>query len=135
MRGERLAMYRAATALRGLIVLHLIWTFLLTPLGLEPRPFVSITPIGWLSLVLIFTVVGLDIAALVLVGRRPRTAFLLAAVGPFLFIGPVIGDQIGLFATLPAPSQITVLELLAVATQIAILYVAVRGLRPHPGIA
>jgi hypothetical protein len=122
-------MSRLIMLLRGLIVLHVIWTFLLTPLALEPRPFFSITPVGWASLVLIFTTVGLDIIAFVIAGRRPRIAFALAAIGPFLLVGPVIGDQIGLFATLPPPNQIVVLEVLAMATQLAILWVAAIGLR------
>jgi hypothetical protein len=127
-------MHRTAIALRALIVVHLVWTFLLTPLGLEPRPFASITLIGWLSLVLIFSVVALDIAAFLLLGRRPRTAFGIASAGPFLLIGPVVGDQAGYFSALPPPPPITVLEVLAVLTQLAILYVAAAGLR-RPKVA
>jgi hypothetical protein len=127
-------MNRLVAALRILIVVHLVWTFLLTPLGLEPRPFSSITPVGFLSLALIFTAVGLDVIALIIVGRRPRTGFGLAAVGPFLFAGPLVGDQVGFFAVLPPPVQISVLEIVAMLTQIAILYVAVMGLR-RPTVA
>jgi hypothetical protein len=112
--------------LRGLIVIHLVWTFLLTPLALEPRPFSVITAIGYASLVLIFTVVALDIVVLVIAGRSPRLAGLIAAIGPFLLVGPVIGDQVGLFATVPPPAVITALELLALATQVAIFFVALR---------
>ena len=119
-------MSRSATVLRGLIAAHLVWTVLLTPLALEPRPFSSINPVGYLSLVLIFTVVALDIAAFVIVGHNPATAWRLAAVGPFLFVGPFIGDQLGYFATIAAPARITVLEVLAFATQLAILFVALR---------
>lgn len=94
-------MTRLATMLRVLIGVRLVWTFLLTPLALEPRPFSVINPIGYLSLALIFTTVALDIAAFVLVGRNPRTAATLAAIGPFLFVGPFLGDLAGLFAHLP----------------------------------
>jgi hypothetical protein len=124
-------MNRPIATLRVLIAVHLVWTFLLTPAALEPRPFSSITVIGWLSLVLVFTTVGLDIVAFALAGRNPRTAGLLAAIGPFLFVLAFLADQAGLFATLPAPSQITILEILALATQLAILYVAA-GLRRRP---
>jgi hypothetical protein len=119
-------MSRSATVLRGLIAVHLVWTFLLTPLALEPRPVSSINPLGDVSLLLIFTVVALDIAAFVIVGRNPATAWRLAAVGPFIFVGPFIGDQLGYFATIAAPTRITVLELLAFATQVAIFFVALR---------
>jgi hypothetical protein len=119
-------MTRSAIWLRLLIGVHLVWTVLLTPAALETRPFSSISPIGWISLVLIFTTVGLDIAAFLLARRNPRAAGLLAAIGPFLFIGPFIGDQVGLFSSLKAPAQITVVEVLALLTQAAILYVALR---------
>jgi hypothetical protein len=111
---------------RGLIAVHLVWTFLLTPLALEPRSFSVITPIGYASLVVIFSIVALDIVALIIAGRNPRLAGLIAAVGPFLVVGPVIADQVGLFATVPPPPVITILEFLALATQIAIFFVAVR---------
>jgi hypothetical protein len=124
-------MIRPATQLRLLIGAHLVWTFLLTPAALETRPFSTITPIGWLSLVLIFTTVALDIAAFALVGRNPRLAGSLAAIGPFLFVGPFLGDQVGLFSSLRAPTTVTALELVAFVTQLAILYVAVR-LRREP---
>ena len=119
-------MTRYALWLRLFIGLHLLWTVLLTPAVLETRPFSTITQIGWISLALIFTTVGLDIVAFVLAGGRPRIAGLVAAVGPFLFVGPFIGDQLGLFSTLPAPGAIVVVEVLALATQLAILYVALR---------
>ena len=119
-------MTRPASLLRLLIGVHLVWTVLLTPAALESRPFSSISPIGWFSLVLIFTTVGLDLAAFLLARRNPRTAGLLAAIGPFLFVGPFVGDQVGLFSSLKAPLQITVVEVLALLTQLAILYVALR---------
>ncbi len=119
-------MNRPANVLRVLIAVHLVWTFLLTPAAFEPRPFSAISLIGWLSLLLIFTTVGLDIAAFAIVGRNARRAGQLAAVGPFLFVGPFIGDQLGYFASLPAPTRVTVLEIAALVTQIAILFVALR---------
>ncbi len=125
-------MRNAVLWLRGLIVMHLVWTFLLTPLALEPRSFDVITPIGYASLVLIFSVVALDIVALAIAGRNPRLAGLIAAVGPFLLVGPVIADQVGLFATVPPPAVITALEFLALATQIAIFFVALQLRRGAP---
>jgi hypothetical protein len=121
-------MHRSITLLRILIAAHLVWTFLLTPAALETRPFSAITPIGWVSLALIFTTVGLDIAAFIVAGVKPRTAGLLAAIGPFLFVGPFLGDRVGLFASLPAPAPITVVEIVAFVTQVGILVVAL-GLR------
>ena len=112
--------------LRILFVAFFVCTFLLTPLALEPRPFSVISPIGFASLVLIFTVVALDIVALLILGRNPRTAGLLAAIGPFLYIGPLIGDQVGLFASIRPPLRITIFEVIAFLTQLVILFFAVR---------
>jgi uncharacterized membrane protein len=119
-------MTRPATMIRILIGLHLIWTFLLTPVALEPRPFSVINPIGWLSLALIFTTVTLDIVAFVLVARNTRLAATLAAVGAVLFVGPYLGDLAGLFASQRAPFQIVVVETIAFVTQLGILYFALR---------
>jgi hypothetical protein len=127
-------MTRPATTLRILIAVHLVWTFLLTPLALEPRPFSSISLIGWGSLALIFTTVALDVVAFALAVRSPRTAGTLAAIGTILFIGPFVGDQLGLFSSLRAPTQIVVVEVAAVLTQLAILYVALK-LRREPAAA
>jgi hypothetical protein len=41
-------------------------------------------------------------------------------------VGPFIDDQLGYFATLAPPTRITVLEVLAFATQLAILFVSLR---------
>lgn len=125
-------MNRPATQLTLLIVAHLVWTVLLTPAAFETRPFSTFTPIGWVSLALIFTTVGLDIAALILVGRKPQLAGSMAAIGPFLFVGPFIGDQVGLFSTLRPPTAISLLEVLAFLTQLTILWVALRVRRSVP---
>jgi hypothetical protein len=114
------------TQLRTLIAVHLVWTFLLTPLAFETRPFATFNPIGYASLAMIFTTVTLDIVTFVLVDRRTRLATSLAMVGTVLFIPPFIVDQLGLFATLPAPSAIVVLEVAALLTQLAIFGVAWR---------
>lgn len=115
-----------STVLRILVAVHLVWTFLLTPLALEPRPFSSFTPLAFASLAMIFTTVTLDVAAFVIVGSRTRTAATLVAIGALLFVPPFIVDQLGLFSSIPAPTQITILEIAALATQLALLYVGTR---------
>ena len=119
-------MPRPATLLRAVVAVHLVWTFLLTPVALEPRPFSSINPFGWLSLGLIFTTVTLDIVAFVIVSGRPRTAGTLAMIGALLFIPAFVGDQLGLFSTLAAPTRIVILEVAALVTQLVLLYVGLR---------
>ena len=112
--------------LRTLVGVHLVWTFLLTPVEFEPRPFSSFNPLGFASLALIFTTVALDIASFVIVRGRPRLAGTLVAIGAILFVPPFGIDQAGLFSTLPAPTQITILEVAALITQLALCVVGVR---------
>ena len=114
------------TVLRILVGVHLVWTVLLTPLALEPRPFSSFTPLAFVSLAMIFTTVTLDVVAFAIVGTRTRLAAALVAIGAVLFVPPFIVDQLGLFSTIPAPTQITILEIAALATQLALLYVGMR---------
>jgi hypothetical protein len=68
----------------------------------------------------------LNIVSFALMARRPRRAALLAAIGPFLFIGPVSADQLGLFSAIAPPFRSSVVEAVAALTQLAILFVAVR---------
>jgi hypothetical protein len=112
--------------LRGLVLVHLVWTFLLTPIALEPRPFSSFGTLAFVSLALIFTTVTLDIIAFVIVRGRPRLAGTLVAIGALLFVPPFGVDQAGLFSTIPAPTQITILEVAALITQLALFVVGFR---------
>jgi len=112
--------------LRSLVIVHLAWTFLLTPLALEPRPFSSFSPLAFVSLALIFTTVALDVIAFVIVRGRPRLAGTLVAIGALLFAPPFGVDQAGLFSTIPAPTQITILEGAALITQILLFVVGMR---------
>jgi len=115
-------MPRPAVALRTLIAIHFVWTFLLTPIAFEPRPFSSFTVLGFGSLALIFTTVALDIAAFVLATRRPRTAGLAASIGAVLFIPAFLIDRAGLFSSESAPATIVILEAAALVTQVLILW-------------
>jgi hypothetical protein len=123
------------TQLRSLIVVHLVWTFLLTPAAFETRPFSSFNPLGFASLALIFTTVTLDVVTLLIVKRRTRLATALAMLGTALFIPPFLVDQLGLFSTLGAPTAIVILEYAALITQLAIGYVAYRLRQETPTAA
>lgn len=127
-------MPRPSVTLRILIGIHLVWTVLLTPLAFEPRPFSSFTSLGFVSLGLIFTTVTLDVAAFVLANRRPGTAGMAAVVGALLFVPAFAVDQLGYFSSQPAPTQITVLEIAALITQLAILWAGLRLRRASPPI-
>jgi hypothetical protein len=125
-------MSRPAMTLRILIGFHFVWTILLTPIAFEPRPFSSFTTLGFLSLGLIFTTVALDVVAFILANRRPIAAGSAAAIGAVLFIPAFVVDQLGYFSSEKAPTIITVLEIAALLTQLAILYVALRLRRAAP---
>jgi uncharacterized membrane protein len=122
----------SAVTLRILVGIHLVWTVLLTPIAFEPRPFSSFTALGFLSLAMIFTTVTLDVVAFVISRRRWRAAGTLVVIGGVLFVPPFAIDQLGLFSTQPAPTTIVVLEIAALVTQLALLYVGWR-LRRVPG--
>jgi hypothetical protein len=119
-------MPRPATTLRILIGIHLVWTVLLTPIAFEPRPFSSFTTLGYVSLGLIFTTVALDIVAFVLANRRSVTAGTAAAIGALLFVPAFVVDQLGYFSSQAAPTQITILEIAALVTQLALLWAGLR---------
>jgi hypothetical protein len=115
-------MTTTATRLRVLIAIHFVWTILLTPIAFEPRPFSSFTALGFVSLALIFTTVALDVAAFVLAARRSMTAGAAAVIGAVFFVPAFAVDQLGYFSSQRAPAQITILEVAALLTQLAILY-------------
>jgi hypothetical protein len=121
-----------ATRLRVLIAVHFVWTFLLTPIAFEPRPFSSFTTLGFVSLGLIFTTVALDIGAFALAARRSVAAGTAAAIGALLFVPAFAVDQLGYFSSQAAPAQITVLELAALLTQLTILFTGLQLRRRPP---
>lgn len=116
-------------ALAGLLLLSLVGTILLTPAGFETRPVAAIHPLGLAVLLLIFVAVALNVAALALLVRRPRTAAMLAAFGPFLFLPALLVDQTGNFSRYGPPLRITAVEYVQFLIELLVLFFAARIVR------
>jgi amino acid transporter len=92
------------------LVLTVIGTILLTPLGFETRPVARIHSLGGLVLGLVFVALALNVLSLLILSRRPEWAARLAVLGPFLFAPALAADQSGNFSALAPPFRITVVE-------------------------
>ena len=116
---------RNATALGVLLVVNVALVVLLTPLGFESRPPTALKVGGYLAIATIFTGLALDLAAIVLlVKRRARMASSLALLASVLFLFPNLGDQAGVFFSLPIPPVVNTLEYIFMVVLVATLVVA-----------
>lgn len=110
---------KTAKIIAVLLVLAIIFGYLLTPLGLEPRApnirTVAIIPF------FIAASLGIPIAALILLFIKPRITGLLVIINAIIMLFLVAGDQGGFFFTTPAPDAITILEFLSMILSILFL--------------
>ena len=103
----------------ALLFLALVFGYLLTPLGLEPR-----TPeLRTFAIVPFFITasLGLPIVASILLFIKPRITGILMVINASIMLFLVAGDQAGFFFTTPPPIGITVFEFLSLAVSIAFL--------------
>ena len=105
-----------------LLVLAIIFGYLLTPLGLEPRNpdlrSYAVVPF------FIAASLGIPIVALALLFKKPRVTSVLVIINAIIMLFLVAGDQAGFFFTTPPPVAITVLEFLSMGLSIAFLLLA-----------
>ena len=103
----------------ALLAFAIIFGYLLTPLGLEPRSpdlrTIAIVPF------FITASLGIPIVALVLLFIKPRATGVLVVINAIIMLFLVPGDQAGLFFTVSVPIAITVLEFLSVIISIGFL--------------
>ena len=102
-----------------LLVCALVFGYLLTPLGLEPRN----PDLRTFAIVPFFIAasLGIPIAAAILLFIKPRIAGLLVTINAIIMIFLVAGDQAGFFFTTPPPVGITVFEFLSLGVSIGFL--------------
>ena len=103
----------------ALLVLALVFGYLLTPLGLEPR-----TPdLRTFAIVPFFITasLGLPIVASILLFIKPRITGILMVINAIIMLFLVAGDQAGFFFTTPPPIGITVFEFLSIAISVGFL--------------
>ncbi len=103
----------------ALLVLAIIFGYLLTPLGLEPRNpdlrSYAVVPF------FIAASLGIPVTAFILLFKKPRITSVLVIINAIIMPFLVIGDQAGFFFTTPPPVAITVLEFLSMALSLAFL--------------
>lgn len=101
----------SAKVLAVILVTYVVCDILLTPAGFETRPVSGITPLGFTTLGLIFLGLALIVGSLALLFRKSGRASILAILGLLLYFPALIADRTGLFAALPSPGAITVVEI------------------------
>lgn len=101
----------SAKGLAVILVGYIVCDILLTPAGFETRPVSGITTLGFATLGLIFLGLALIVGSLALLFRKSRRASTLAILGLLLYFPALITDRTGLFAALPSPGAITVVEI------------------------
>lgn len=127
---------RNALALAVALVVNVLVVILLTPMGFESRPPTALKTVGYIAIGTIFLGLTLDVASFVLLFKRARLASSLAIVGSVLFFFPIVGDQAGLFFSLPIPPVINTLEYIFVVVLLVTLFLATKVYResnPSPG--
>jgi hypothetical protein len=115
-----------------LLFFAILFGYLLTPLGLEPRSphlrTIAIVPF------FITASLGIPIVALVLLFLKPRLTGILVIINAIIMLFLVPGDQAGFFFTVSVPPAITVLEFLSVIISIGFLLYGPKLYRESEGI-
>lgn len=118
------------------LVLAIVLELMLTPLGgLEPRSVANTTTIGLVTIVLFLAGVVLQLAALGMLFRRPRTAPVLALIGLVLYFPIFIADITGLWSSQPAPPAITYLSIITAMVVVGVLLLCREVSQEHAAVA
>ena len=110
-----------------LLVLAIVFGYLLTPLGLEPRT----EDLRTFAIVPFFITasLGLPIISAVLLFIRPRISGILMILNAIIMLFLLAGDQGGFFFTTPPPTAITILEFLSIIVSVGFLLVGPKIIR------
>ena len=112
------------------LALAVVLAVLLTPLGgLETRSIAETTALGLGTIVLFLVGLVLDVASVVALFRRPRTASILAFIGLVLYFPIFIADSTGLWSSKPAPPAIVYLSIITAIVNVGVLFLATRVYR------
>lgn len=103
---------KSERVLAALLVVGIITGFLLTPLGFEPRSN-QIRSYGFAAFFIIVGL-GLPIASLILLFRKPKAASVLAVIDAALLFLTAPADQALFFFTVPPPPAVTIGEYLLI---------------------
>lgn len=110
--------------------LALVLSLLLTPLGFETRPLSTVTLWGMVGLGAYSVGFVLRLVSLVLLmwNRRGFAAAVMGAVGQLLFYPIILIDLSGNFSSLPPPSAIPPIEIVAMVVSLVTIFFAINGL-------
>lgn len=118
-KGFSMKLTRTGKIMAALLLLAIVFGFLLTPLGLEPRNPDLRT---WVIVpFFIAASLGIPIVASVLLFIKPKIAGILVVINAIIMLLLVPGDQAGFFFTTPPPVGITIFEFLSVLVSIGFL--------------
>ena len=110
---------RTGKVMALLLILAIVFGYLLTPLGLEPRT----ADLRTFAIVPFFVTasLGIPILASILLFIKPRVTGILVIINAIIMLFLVAGDQGGFFFTTPPPTAITVLEFLSIIVSVGFL--------------
>jgi hypothetical protein len=118
---------RDGKMLAVLLIVFVFCDFLISPIVFETRGSTIIgDPASLRWLVVLFVGLLLNIAALVLLSWRPRTAAVLTFVGSVAYIIVSLADQVGLVTPVRAPVIVSDIELVTIVVLAATLFFASR---------
>ena len=118
----------AGRALVVLLVVYVLADFLLTPLArLETRDPAFVTPLGRVTLGLLFVGLLVAVVAIVLLFRGSLRATVSAVIAAVLFYPAVLAEWTGHFSTLTPPPAIAIIELVQAVIALLIIVVALRA--------
>ena len=102
-----------------LLLLAIVFGYLLTPLGLEPRT----GDLRTFAIVPFFITasLGIPILAFILLFIKPRITSILVIINAIIMLFLVAGDQGAFFFTTPPPTAITILEFLSIIVSVGFL--------------
>jgi asparagine N-glycosylation enzyme membrane subunit Stt3 len=110
---------KTQTIIGTLLLLAIVFGYLLTPLGFEPR-----NPDLRTYVIVPFFIaasLGIPLTASVFLFIKPKVTSILVIINAIIMLFLVAGDQAGFFFTTPPPVAITVLEFLSIAVSIGFL--------------
>jgi hypothetical protein len=124
----------AGKALVAALVAYVVADFFLTPLGgLETRPVSGVTPLGIMTLALLFAGLALAIVSVVLLFRGSGRAGVTSIIAAALYFPAPLVEATGHFSKFHAPAAIATLEWIQTLIAVVTIVLALLVLRSRTG--
>ncbi len=116
-----------------LLIIYILFDILLTPLGgLETRPSINVTTLGFVTVSLLFVGLVLSVASLVMLFYKPRKSLIVAIIAGILYFPAFVADQTGYFSSLQPPAAISALEIVEAIVALGTIFMASSVHRQKP---